>query len=101
VKAVALKVSRRAAQHIRTATAWWAKNRLAAPGAVTAAVEQGAAHIQERPHGVGTRISHTRLGEVRRLYLSRIHYYLYFRISVEDIEIIALWHASRGSEPPI
>jgi len=33
--------------------------------------------------------------------LKRIHYYLYYRVEQDDIEILALWHTSRGTGPPI
>ena len=36
-----------------------------------------------------------------RVQLRRIHYYLYFRVTGDSIEILAFWHTSRGSGPPI
>lgn len=40
---------------------------------------------------------------VRRLHLARIHYDLYYRLveAPRRLEILAFWHASRGSHPPI
>jgi plasmid stabilization system protein ParE len=43
----------------------------------------------------------TRVKGVRRRLMRRVHYYVYYRESGGDIEILAFWHASRGSEPPI
>jgi len=45
----------------------------------------------------------TRLPGVRRLHLGRIRYDLYHRLADEPrrLEILAFWHASRGSQPPI
>jgi plasmid stabilization system protein ParE len=39
----------------------------------------------------------------RRVYLTRIRYYVYFQIADDEelVEILALWHASRGSGPPL
>jgi len=37
----------------------------------------------------------------RRLLLSRIRYRLYYRAEGEVVEILALWHTSRGTPPPI
>ena len=35
------------------------------------------------------------------MYLSRIRYYLYYRLqsATESVEVLAFWHASRGSLP--
>jgi len=81
--------------------AWWDENRPSAPGAVTAELDDGLARIVAGPHTAGARYRRTRLGEIRRLYLKRIHYHLYYRIGTDDIEVVAFWHASRGSAPPI
>ncbi len=37
----------------------------------------------------------------RRIYLDRIHYYLYYSVDdrTETVEVLAFWHASRGSSP--
>ena len=37
----------------------------------------------------------------RRIYLDRIHYYLYYSVDdrAEIVEVLAFWHASRGSSP--
>jgi hypothetical protein len=33
--------------------------------------------------------------------LRRTRYYLYYRVDNDLIEIVALWHMSRGTPPPI
>jgi len=38
---------------------------------------------------------------IRRIRLRRTRYYLYYRLADDLIEIVALWHTSRGSPPPI
>jgi len=38
---------------------------------------------------------------VRRVHLARIHYYLYYRVYVDEVQILALWHTSRGSGPQL
>ncbi len=38
---------------------------------------------------------------VRRLFLGRIRYYIYYRVTVESIDVLALWHASRGKQPAL
>jgi plasmid stabilization system protein ParE len=51
---------------------------------------------------IGARAQNTKLG-VRRIHLARVHYYLYYRVSDSPpgIEVLALWHSSRGSVPPV
>ena len=41
--------------------------------------------------------------ELRRLHLRRIRCYLYYKISLESlaVDVVALWHTSRESEPPM
>ena len=40
--------------------------------------------------------------EVRRIYLARIRYHLYYRVRESDgvVQVLALWHASRSGTPP-
>jgi len=37
----------------------------------------------------------------RRIYLHRIHYFLYYSVDdrTETVEVLAFWHVSRGSSP--
>ncbi len=39
--------------------------------------------------------------EVRRITLSRIRYYVYYRVSDDALEVLAFWHTSRGRGPGI
>ena len=42
----------------------------------------------------------TRQGNVRRVLLARVRYYVYYRVtSAGEVEVLALWHASRGRAP--
>jgi len=40
---------------------------------------------------------------VRRFHLSRVHYHLYYyyRPKEDEVEILAMWHVARGSDPEI
>ncbi len=40
---------------------------------------------------------------VRRVFLARIRYYVYFQLSpdAQSVEILAFWHGSRGSSPAL
>ncbi len=51
--------------------------------------------------GIGARARNAALAGVRRVHLSRVHFHVYYRVSQsgEQLEILAFWHTSRGSEP--
>lgn len=48
---------------------------------------------------LGIRTRRTELPGVRRVTLSRIRYYLYYRVTEDALQVLALWHTSRGQEP--
>jgi plasmid stabilization system protein ParE len=41
------------------------------------------------------------MGGVRRLVLYKIRYYLYYRLSGDTVDVLALWHTSRGEGPAL
>jgi plasmid stabilization system protein ParE len=43
----------------------------------------------------------TALSGVRRVALSRIRYYVYYRVADDALQVLAFWHTSRGTEPPM
>ncbi len=97
-----IKIVPRAASEIAEAWDWWQANRQAAPAALDEELCRAFALILEHQF-VGARALNTKLAGVRRIYLSRVHYHLYYRFrSVPKIiEVLALWHASRGSGPDV
>ena len=97
---LAIRIVGRAARQIAEAGAWWRENRPAAPEALEEELGRGLALIAQQP-GVGAKARNAKLAGVRRIYLSRIRYYLYYRVqeSSEAVEVLALWHASGGSGP--
>ena len=98
---LAIRIVRRAARQIAEAGDWWRKNRLAAPEALEEELSRALALIAQQPF-IGARARNTKLAGVRRIYLSRIRYYLYYRVkSSEVVEVLAFWHTSRGSGPPL
>ncbi|MCU0694435.1 MAG: Wzz/FepE/Etk N-terminal domain-containing protein [Polyangiaceae bacterium] len=54
--------------------------------------------LAEQP-GIGTKIELPRPDEVRRLFLGRIGYFVYYRPKGRFLEVIAFWHASRETGP--
>jgi len=97
--ALGVRIKPRAQREIERAAEWWAQNRLAAPGAVRKDVEAALALLVEEP-GIGTKVETARSDVVRRLYLPRVRYFLYYRVHGKFLEVVALWHASRKDGPP-
>jgi plasmid stabilization system protein ParE len=50
---------------------------------------------------VGPPAQDVELAGVRRLHLSRIRYYLYYHPMDDTVEVIGLWHTSRGGPPAL
>ena len=95
-----VQIKSRAQREIEQAAEWWAENRPAALGAVRKDMEAALALLVEEP-GIGTKIETARMDTVRRLYLTRVRYFLYYRIRGKFLEVVAFWHSSRESGPPI
>jgi plasmid stabilization system protein ParE len=81
---------------------WWRRNRPKAPDAIREEIERAASIISIQP-AAGARALNVSLPGVRRVHLARVRYYLYYwlRTDPERIEILAFWHESRGSGPPL
>ena len=98
--ALRVKVSARAAQQIGRAAEWWFANRPSAPGAVAKDVGETVALLAEQP-GVGSEYDGARTPGVKRLYLGRIGYFIYYREVSGSLEVLALWHAGREKQPTL
>ena len=95
-------VAPRAASQIRAAARWWKQNRPKAPSALVDDLESAYELIASLPNA-GEQVSHPTNPGLRRLYLGRVRYHLYYSVDHDSriVEVLALWHASRGSAPPI
>jgi hypothetical protein len=92
-----------AAEQIRVAEDWWRANRTKAPDALREDLENACALLAIQP-AIGARALNATLAGVRRVHLSRIRYDVYYRVvdkPSKRVEILALWHSSRGTRPPI
>ena len=98
--ALRIKVSARAALQINRAAEWWAENRPAAPGAVRTDIGEAMALLARQP-GIGTSYEGTRVRDVRRLLVGRIQYFIYYRATSDTLELLAVWHTSRGKQPSL
>ena len=96
--ALRVQVSARAASQVRNAAEWWAANRPGAPGAIGADFGEAVALLAEQP-GIGARYQGSRTPEVRRLFLSRVGYFIYYKAQNDGLHVLAFWHASREHQP--
>lgn len=95
-----IRIAPRAATEIEEVSNWWFKHRPAAPGLFIEEIERAFAMVREMP-GVGQPVAYARRPAVRRLFLGRVRYHLYYVDTGEVIEVLALWHASRGTGPDV
>ena len=93
-------VKPRAVRQIEQAAEWWGSNRPAAPGAIRVDL-QGALKVLAKHPGIGTKVENGRNVDVRRLYLTRVRYFIYYRVTGKTLDVIAFWHERRGSEPSL
>ncbi|MDE0823590.1 MAG: type II toxin-antitoxin system RelE/ParE family toxin [Dehalococcoidia bacterium] len=71
-----IKVVASAARQIEEAASWWSANRTAAPAAFRDDLEQAFSLFSEQPN-IGAVATNPSLPGVRRVFLSRIRYFLY------------------------
>lgn len=95
-----LFVSRRAARETERIVRWWVVNRPAAPGAVRQDLEAGLSLLLVEPD-IGAPVREASSPGVRRFYLDRVRYWVYYRVRGNRLEVLSVWHASRGSGPAL
>lgn len=91
-----------ATQQIKDASDWWTENRSAAADVLEGELRRAFDLVAAHPF-IGIEAANVKLAGVRRIQLSRIRYHLYYRLSPDGrtVEVLALWHASRGPGPPL
>ena len=93
-------ISSRAMRQIERASAWWRTHRDKNPFAFDQDLDDAFRSIRSNPH-VGSPVRARRVG-VRSLWLDRIGYFVYYRERANHfVEILAIWHAARGSRPKL
>jgi plasmid stabilization system protein ParE len=94
------RVSPRAGRQIRAAAKWWLENRTAAPTMFRDELEDAYALIEELPFA-GEAVPHSRIAGLRRVLLGHTQYHLYYAVAEDDaiVEVLSLWHTSRGNRP--
>jgi plasmid stabilization system protein ParE len=98
--ALTVRVKPRALRQIHRAAQWWSENRPAAPGAIDFDLKDALDVLVEQP-GIGSRVENARDEQVRRFYLVRTRYFIYYRPRDGFLEVVAFWHASREQEPRV
>ena len=93
-----IEITDDARAQIAAAALWWAENRPSAPGAVLDELDRMLGLLCVQP-AMGTLARRDSLSGVRRVMLSRIRYHLYYRIAADAVQVLALWHSSRGMAP--
>jgi plasmid stabilization system protein ParE len=90
----------RAARQIEEANSWWRTHRQGSPEALSDEVVRAFELISRQP-GVGAAAEAARLAGVRRLLLRRVGYFLHYRVETrkEEVQVLAFWHARRGTGP--
>jgi plasmid stabilization system protein ParE len=97
---VKVRVARRAQAQIDRAALWWDQNRPLAPEAFDEELGEAFSVLGAEP-GIGAPVLNVQAEGVRRLHLARIHYYLYYRVRRGQVDVLALWHTSRGAGPSL
>jgi plasmid stabilization system protein ParE len=95
-----IRVTKRAAAEARQLATWWLQNRPAAPDAVRLELERAFMLLSVSPQ-IGALAKNASLSGVRRIYLVKIQHHLYYRLKNNSVEVLALWHTSRGHGPSI
>lgn len=93
-------VAEQAERQIRTVNRWWRENRLAAPDLFAEEFASALDVISTQP-GVGRRYPHRSIGGLRRTLLRACRYHVYYVATDEEVVVLSLWNAVRGSGPPL
>ena len=70
------------------------------PGAIREDLEAAVALLREEP-GIGAKVETSRPDLVRRLFFSRVRYFVYYRVRGQHLEVVAFWHSSREQGPSL
>ncbi len=98
--ALPVVLTRRAWREVEAAANWWQTNRTAAPDAIRCDLAAALALIADQP-SCGIPVASQRYHGLRRIHLVRIGYHVYYRLAPRlcRVEVVAFWHARRGSPP--
>lgn len=86
---------RRASLEAETIDAWWRTNRASAPDLFLAELERALQAVALLPE-LGELAKNSRIEGVRRVLLAKTQHYVYYRMTIDAIHVLAVWHTSRG-----
>lgn len=95
-----VRITKRAQGQIDRAALWWDENRPLAPEAFDEELSKAVSLVGLQP-GIGAPVVNARAEGVRRLHLARIRYFLYYRVRNDQVEVLTIWHTSRGTGPSL
>ena len=96
--ALRVKIAALAEGQLRRAADWWLENRPAAPGAIADDFAETVALLALHP-SIGAEYEGARTPNVRRVFLGRVGYFVYYAVNNGELHVLAFWHASRGRQP--
>ena len=91
-------VTSEAAEQAHTIDDWWRRERTAAPNLFCEELASAFALLAGAPQA-GRRYPHPAVPEIRRILLRSTRYHVYDKIHEDDVIVLAVWNAVRGSGP--
>jgi plasmid stabilization system protein ParE len=85
---------------VRAIDEWWRRNRRAAPDLFLAELAAAFELIAHAPK-VGRVYRRSPVPGIRRVLLTGTRYHVYYAPGVDDVRVLAVWHAQRGVGPPL
>ena len=85
---------------VRVIDGWWRRHRTAAPTLFLDELETAFSLISQAPD-VGRSYRRSPIVGTRRVLLPRTRYHIYYVPRESVVLVLAVWHAKRGSGPPL
>jgi plasmid stabilization system protein ParE len=85
---------------IREVDSWWRTNRAASPNLFTDELPASIDIIANTPN-IGRLYRHSPVPGTRRVLLKGTRYHVYYVPRVDEVRVLAVWHAQRGLGPPL
>ena len=98
IEPLAIVFQSRATREIEAVDEWWRANRPSAPDLFVTELERMLAAVALMPL-LGAPASSERVRGVRRVLLRATRYHVYYRARDATLEVLAVWHAARGTGP--
>src|SRR5688500_18018149 len=95
-------IAPRAELQILSEQLWWIENRPKAPALLDEELDTAMDLVTTNPEA-GTTVHNSRFPGLRRVLLRKTRRHLYYvhDVVLEEIHIVAFWHAGSGSPPPL